>query len=128
MLSWHLMSSIDFFITWRCSTVKDFKAFTSSFKLLIYSSFVSFTMKSIGCSLEMGETGVVCVCVEDNLADTGVRGWPGRGAVSSLAQVIVLLAERILKCSSITSFVRSSCSVFYKFSVPIISCGVINMY
>ena len=54
--------------------IKDFKAFTCSFKLLICSSFVSFTAKSIGCSLEMGETGVVCVCVEAELADIGVRG------------------------------------------------------
>ena len=54
--------------------MKDFKAFTSTFKSLICTSFVSFTMKSIGYSLEMGETGVVCVFVEADLADTGVRG------------------------------------------------------
>ena len=65
-------------------------------------------MKSIGCSLEMGETGVVCVCVEAELAGTGVGGRPGRGVVSSLAGVIVLSVERILKCSSVTPFARSS--------------------
>ena len=54
--------------------IKDFKAFTCAFKLLICSSFVSSTAKSIGCSLEMGETGVVCVCVEAELAGIGVRG------------------------------------------------------
>ena len=88
--------------------MKYFKAFTSAFKLLIYSSFVSFTMKSIGCLLEMVETGVVCVCVEAELADIGVRGWPGRGVISSLAGVIVLSAERTLKCSSTKPSVRSS--------------------
>ena len=54
--------------------MKDFKAFTSSFKLLICSSSISFTMKSIGCSLEVGESGVVCFCVEAELADIGVIG------------------------------------------------------
>ena len=80
--------------------IKDFKAFTSAFKLLICSSFVPFI---IGYLLEMGKTRVVCVCVEAKL----------RGVVSSLAGAIVLLAERILKCSSITSFSRSSCGVSY---------------
>ena len=54
--------------------MKDFKAFTFEFKLLICSSFVSFAMKSIGCSLEMGVIGLVCVFVEAELVDTGVRG------------------------------------------------------
>ena len=31
-------------------------------------------MKPIGYLPEMGETGVVCVCVEAELADIGVRG------------------------------------------------------
>ena len=54
--------------------MQDFKAFTSEFKLLIFSSFVSFAMKSIGYSLEMGVIGLVCVFVEAELVDTGVRG------------------------------------------------------
>ena len=87
--------------------MKNFKAFTSAFKLQISSSFVSFTMKFVGCSLEVGETGVVCVCIKADLADIAVRGWPGRGAVLLLAEMSVLSAERILKCSSITHFTRS---------------------
>ena len=54
--------------------MKNFKAFTSVFKLQISSSFVSFTMKFVGCSLEVGETGVVCVCIKADLADIAVRG------------------------------------------------------
>ena len=45
-------------------------------------------MKSVGCSLEIGETGVVCVCVEADLANICVRGWPGRGAGLLLAEMI----------------------------------------
>ena len=52
--------------------MKDIKAFTSAFKLLICSSSVSL-MKYAGCSLEMGETRVICVCVEADLAGIGVR-------------------------------------------------------
>ena len=84
--------------------MKDFKAFTSAFKLLICSSLVSLT---IGCLLEAGKIGVVCVCVEAELSDIDVRGWPGRGVISSLVGVIVLSAEWILECSSITPFARS---------------------
>ena len=55
-------------------------------------------MKSIGCSLETGETVVISVCVEAGLVDIDVKGWPGRAVVSSHAGVIVISAERILKC------------------------------
>ena len=92
--------------------MKDIKAFTSAFKLLICSSSVSL-MKYAGCSLEMGETRVICVCVEADLAGIGVRVWPGRGAVSSLPEVIVLSAKRTLKCPSITHFARSSYRVSF---------------
>ena len=54
--------------------IKDFKAFTYGFKLLICLSIVPFTMKSVGWSLEMGETRVVYVCVEAELVDIDVRG------------------------------------------------------
>ena len=77
--------------------MKDFKAFTSAFRFLICLSFVSFMIKSIGCSLEMSETW-----------KGDLRRWPGRGVVLSLTEVIVLSAERILKCLSITPFARSS--------------------
>ena len=110
MLSWPLKSSIDFFFTKSCSIIKNFKAFTSACKLLICLAFVSFALKSIGCSLETGETGVVCVCVEAELADIGVRGWPGRGDVSSFAGVIVLSAlhyQIVLPDCIITIFLLS---------------------
>ena len=55
-------------------------------------------MKSIGCSLETGEKVVISVCVEAGLVDIDVKGWPGRAVVSSHAGVIVISAERILKC------------------------------
>ena len=84
--------------------MKDFKAFTSAFKLLICSSLVSFTT---GCLLETGKIGMICVCVEAELSDIDVRSWPERGVISSLAGVILLSAEWILKCSSITPFARS---------------------
>ena len=44
------------------------------YKLLICSSFVSFIMTSIGCSLETGETVVVSVCVEAGLVVIDVKG------------------------------------------------------